>query len=220
MLKIKDLTQPLFAGMEVYPGDPPVTFHTHAGDGYLISEFSLCAHAGTHIDMPLHRVAETPSVDKAPLERFVLPCAVLDAPALRDLEASDLLPYKNLIASYPGLLLRTGWSARYQTPGFYEEHPGISPKAACWLVEQGVALVGVETPSVHATLHREVHDIFLQADVILLETLADLTGLPTPVTLCAAPLKLQGLEASPVRAFAVWETSLENRPTGTKGATA
>lgn len=220
MLKIKDLTQPLSAGMEVYPGDPPVTFRSYSGYGYFTSEFSLSAHSGTHIDMPLHRIAGTPSVDKAPLERFVLPCAVLDAPALRDLEASDLLPYKNLIASYPGLLLRTGWSKRYQTPGFYEEHPGISPEAARWLVEQGVALVGMETPSVHAALHREVHDIFLQADVILLETLADLTGLPAQVTLCAAPLKLRGLEASPVRAFAVWETSLENQPTGMKGAPA
>jgi arylformamidase len=218
MLKLKDLTQPLFAGMEVYPGDPSVTFYSHWEDGYLLSAFSLGAHSGTHIDLPLHRIGGAPSVDQTPLERFVLPCTVLDASTSRDLEAADLLPHKGLISSCPGLLLRTGWSGRYQTPGFYEEHPGISPKAARWLVEQGVTLVGMETPSVHTTLHQQVHDIFLQNNVILLETLADLTGLPSQVTLCAAPLKLQGLEASPVRAFAIWDTSLENPPFGTKGA--
>ncbi len=204
-MKLQDLTHPLCSGMAVYPGDPTVALTSHLGeDGYLTSAISLGAHSGTHIDMPLHRIAGTPSVEQASLERFVLPCTVVDAPPHRDLEVSDLESVQAGIDSCPGLLLRTGWSARYQTPGFYEEHPGISPGAARWLVERGVTLVGMETPSVHAMLHQQVHDIFFEGDVLLLESLANLSDLPSRVTLCAVPLPLQGLEASPVRAFAIW----------------
>lgn len=204
-MKLQDLTHPLFSGMAVYPGDPKVTLTSHLGeDGYLTSTISLGAHSGTHIDMPFHRIPETPSVEQAPLGRFVLPCTVVDAPLHRDLEVPDLEPVQARIESCPGLLVRTGWSARHQTPGFYAEHPGISPGAAQWLVERGVTLVGMETPSVHALLHRQVHDIFFEGDVLLLESLASLSELPSRVTLCAVPLPLQGLEASPVRAFAIW----------------
>jgi kynurenine formamidase len=45
------------------------------------------------------------------------------------------------------ILVYTGWDARVGRPDFYRDFPYITPEAACFLVESGIALLGVDTPS-------------------------------------------------------------------------
>jgi arylformamidase len=73
MTTLIDLTQPIFSGMTVYPGDPIVTIvdeFSHEKEGYVISKLSLGNHTGTHIDAPSHMVADGKSLDDFPIEYF------------------------------------------------------------------------------------------------------------------------------------------------------
>ena len=64
--------------------------------------------------------------------------------------------------------------------------------------------VGLDTPSLDSFTGSAAHDICAPAGMINLENLANLGALPSRgFTLLAMPLKLQGTEASPVRAMAL-----------------
>ena len=73
-MKIYDISQEIF-GCRVYPGDPTpkktVLSSMEKGDLYNLTEFSMCAHNGTHIDAPFHFIKDGKTVDKVGLEAFV-----------------------------------------------------------------------------------------------------------------------------------------------------
>ena len=73
-MKIYDISQAVF-GCEVYPGDPipkkTVLCSMENGDLYNLTEFSMCAHNGTHIDAPFHFIKNGKTVDVMDLASFV-----------------------------------------------------------------------------------------------------------------------------------------------------
>ena len=76
------------------------------------------------------------------------------------------------------------------------------PELIDFLHEQGVVLIGVDTPSVDLFESKdlEAHQAFLRNDMAILEGLV-LGHVPAGLyELIALPLRLEGFEASPVRA--------------------
>ena len=73
-MKIYDISQEVFA-CRVYPGDPTpkktVLSSIEGGDLYNLTEFSMCAHNGTHIDAPFHFINDGKTVDAVSPESFV-----------------------------------------------------------------------------------------------------------------------------------------------------
>ena len=73
-MKIYDISQEVFS-CQVYPGDPAperkVLNSMEKGDLYNLTEFSMCAHNGTHIDAPFHFIKDGKTVDAVRLEAFV-----------------------------------------------------------------------------------------------------------------------------------------------------
>ncbi|MBR6806921.1 MAG: cyclase family protein [Clostridia bacterium] len=71
-MKIYDISQEVFSCC-VYPGDPTpsrgTVLSTDKGDVCNLTEFSMCAHNGTHIDAPFHFLGCGDTVDKIPLEK-------------------------------------------------------------------------------------------------------------------------------------------------------
>jgi kynurenine formamidase len=80
----------------------------------------------------------------------------------------------------------------------------LSPELARFLAGAGLKGVGLDTPSLDPYGAQVAHDICAPAGMINLENLANLGALPAVgFTLFALPLKLEGTEASPVRAVAL-----------------
>ena len=73
-MKIYDISQEVF-GCRVYPGDPTpkktVLSSMEKGELYNLTEFSMCAHNGTHIDAPFHFIKDGKTVDEISLESFI-----------------------------------------------------------------------------------------------------------------------------------------------------
>ena len=78
-MKVYDISQEVFSSA-VYPGDPKPEKQTlsamEKGDLYNLTAFSMCAHNGTHIDAPLHFMADGTAVDQMNLDIFVGDCYV------------------------------------------------------------------------------------------------------------------------------------------------
>jgi arylformamidase len=201
-----DVTIPLRNGMPGWPGDMPferTLTHTIAGGaGNNLSQFSSSAHAGTHMDAPLHFLADAPSMDALPIEAVVGRARVVqirDADAVRpeELEAHALQPGARV-------LFRTRNSERRLAEReFAADFVYVSPDAARYLVQRGVRTVGVDCLSVGAFREasgRETHRVLLGAGIWIIEglNLADVE--PGDYELICLPLRLVGSDGAPARA--------------------
>ena len=209
-MRIVDLTHPTNDAMPVCPGDPAVKFtrvSTATDAGYNVTEVCFGTHTGTHMDAPYHVLDGQATVDHIPLEALIGPAEVLDLfekGPKSEIEFADLERFAHRIEPGCRLLLRTDWSTRFGQPDFFTDGPGIAPDAAKWLAAKGVRLLGLEQPSVSNKHSLEVHSILLDAGIVLVETMANLADLREQrVWLIVLPLKLAGLDGSPVRAIAI-----------------
>ena len=73
-MKIVDLSQPLFDGMDVYAGDPEVhikQIHNLDKEGWRLRYLQLSSHIGTHADAFAHMDENGTTIDNIPLEKYI-----------------------------------------------------------------------------------------------------------------------------------------------------
>jgi arylformamidase len=166
------------------------------------SEWRLDSHAGTHVDAPLHWLPGGADADAIPLIACFGSATVVDA-AGHDRVSADVIPQAALRRGHR-VLLRTDNSERRlaRQGGFHEDFVALAPDAAELFARAAVALVGVDYLSVESPAgDGSVHRTLLRAGIVLLEGL-DLSEVAAgDYNLIALPLRLQGGEASPVRAI-------------------
>ena len=198
MTRILDVTLPLSPEVPTLAGDPRFCIERLAGTGrsYRISRMTLGTHTGTHVDAPLHFVADGAGVDELPLEILTGKSRVAPAPrsgpiSRADLEALDLRDDLRL-------LIRTrtaGVLAEADEPAY------LSDDAATYLVQAGLKLVGIDTLSVDAPDSRDfpAHHILLRAGVVIVEGLELSDVEPGEYDLSCLPLRIQGGDGAPAR---------------------
>src|SRR5262249_50883246 len=112
----------------------------------------------------------------------------------------------------PRVLIATGTFPDPEV--FNQDFAALSPELVRKLYEQGVKLIGVDTPSVDLFDSKDLpaHHTFLESDMAILEGLM-LKHVPEGIyELIALPLRLVGFDASPVRA--VLRTLASSEPPG------
>ncbi len=183
-MKIYDISKELFS-TTVFPGDPvPAKRPVHQlekGDHCNLTELTLGSHSGTHFDAPCHFVLGGKTIDQVDLNRCVGPCQVAEASGTVD-------------QSWAKTVLETGVQ-RLLIKGEMQ----LSVEAAQELAKH-LLLVGVEAMSVSPMGEpTPVHVALLSQEVGVLENL-DLSAVaPGEYFLCAAPIKLGGLDGAQVR---------------------
>jgi kynurenine formamidase len=209
MPRIIDLT------LTIRPGLRGVEFEQlHSVDvhGWNSRMLHLYSHCGTHMDAPWHFAAGDGTIDRIPLELCQGPAWVCDLSRIEP-KAAITVPHLGDVAKKlrrgDGLLLRTGWSRFIGEPDYYRNNfPRIGKDLAEWCVEREVRMLGVEPPSVADVNNLEelttIHRILLGGRVIIVEGLTSLGELSQErVFFAALPLKIEGGDGSPCRAFAV-----------------
>ncbi len=216
MMHIVDLSLTLRPGMR---GVEFEEFHNIPEHGWNSRMLHLYSHSGTHVDAPLHFTPNDLTIERIPLDRCVAPAWVVDIPGVKPQELispAHLGAMADRIRPHEGLLLRTGWSAHVDNPSLYRDKmPRLSREFAEWCVERRIRLVGVESPSVAAVDCLEevtdIHHILLGNDVVIVEGLTNLHAIRQErVLFFAMPLKIEGGDGAPCRAFAVEEATWLN----------
>jgi len=210
MPRIIDVSVPVGPGMLTYPGDPVVSTERvsdmSSGDSSNVSLVSMSTHTGTHVDPPVHFVADGATIDQVPLDTLIGPARVIDMRGVSTIGAPELED-REVPASTERLLFLTDWSARWGevSPTFPEVYTALSPDGARWLVERGVRLVGTDFISIESTGDPTfpVHRTLLGANVAIVEGLDLREVRPGVYTLWCLPLKIRDGDGGPARAVLV-----------------
>ncbi len=212
-----DLTHPIRQGMVSFPSPnhptPEVTvLARHEDQGRMTRRLVLGTHTGTHLDAPLHFIPGGGAVESIALERLVGPAQVADLSHIRPLSEVSREATERALGGPPRhsrVLLRFDWSRRFVDLGFYTDSPYLSLEACQWLLDSGVDVLGMDTPSPDNPAHGQDsdvdspnHQLLLGAGVVLLEYLTNLAALGEEVFLLALPLPVEGADGAPMRVIA------------------
>lgn len=203
-MPIIDITPEVSAALAVWPGDTALSREVLCdiarGDTVTLSTLRATAHLGAHADAPSHYSKEGATIEAATLERYIGKCQVVTVAVTRGARfgLTDLPPGVSLTEKR--VLFRTG---TYPDANHWnDDFAALEPALIEALARRGVALLGVDTPSVDLKESKDLpaHRACFENDISILEGL-DLSGAPDgKYDLIALPLKLKGFDASPVRA--------------------
>lgn len=201
-----DATLPLRPGMVRWPSDPPFALRRlrsiARGDRCNLSAFTTGAHAGTHVDAPLHFLRRGRPVDALPLEALVGPCRVI---AVRGAALAPEAIARLGVRRGERILLRTANTARRWSAGRGPAlpHAALTPAAARLLAARRPRTVGIDHLSVGPGGDDgvAVHRALLGAGVVLIEGLDLSRAAPGRYDLVCLPLRLAGAEGAPARAI-------------------
>jgi len=203
-VSIRDISIAIGEGTPEWPGDTPYscrwTWEIARGDSVNVSEIRSSPHVGTHADAPLHVRDDWPPSHELPLDPFIGRAFVLSVdPSLPLIEPAHL-------ASLPSgpierLLLRGGRTIA--SGAFPDAWPALSDASLRLLLDRGLRLLGVDSPSVdtRASTTLDIHKALFAGGAYNIENL-DLRGVDDgEYELIALPLKIRSADAAPVRAL-------------------
>ena len=199
-----DVSVALRDGLVPWPGDPPFRLDRVSdlarGDVCTFSTLAMSAHAGTHVDAPLHYLEHGPSVEMLPLDATVGPARVVAIRNRRRIDVDDLLEHR--IRKGERVLFRTRNSARDRKGVFFEDYVALSPEAARYLASRQLRAVGVDGPSVGPFQHgADTHRMLLGAGIWVIEWLDLRRVAPGAYDLVCLPLRIVGGDGAPARAI-------------------
>jgi len=203
-----DVTATLDPGRTpVYEGDAPMKFDflkdMRKGDKFTLSVYSMGAHSGTHLDAPMHFIANGAPVDQVPLEPLIGPARVIDIPdSIQSIDAAELNRHDWRNAKR--VLFRTRSTLRgWMDSAFHKDFAYIAPDAAQLLADAGVVQPRVDYISAEqfGAPAPRTHQILLGRGIPIVEGL-DLRPVQAgDYDLVVLPLKVRGHEGAPARAI-------------------
>jgi arylformamidase len=201
--RLWDISQTLRPDLPVWPGDTAFSHRAHwtmgEGSPVNVASFETTVHAGAHADAPLHYHACGASAAEVALDAYIGRCRLVDA---RGCGASITRAFaENVLPAPPQrVLFRT--FAHFPHHAWPPSFTTVDAQAIAYLASRGVRLIGIDSPSLDPQESKtmDAHLAVLAADMRVLEGLVLDDVAAGDYELIALPLKLAGLDASPVRA--------------------
>jgi kynurenine formamidase len=213
---IVDLSVPVGADTQVYPGDPVMEFSVHSTierDGFNLLNVSMGSQTGTHVDAPFHFSEKGLKIDEIPLHRFVGRGVIVDARSAgaRGRIGWDLIaPVADQVEPGSIIILHTGWSAHYGTEEYFE-NPFLDADACRRLIELGARTFAIdainidETPDeTHPGEGFPVHHLIADVDGVICENMTNVAAIDFEAPFISLlPIAFEAADGAPVRAVAI-----------------
>jgi len=205
-----DITLLLSKDTLVYPGDSPPNIQRvsdlNMGDSLTASTVILGCHIGTHVDAPAHFLGQGLMVHELPLESFWGPALVINQQGKGRIDKADLEELS--ISSQCHIFFKTNNSALLYGNVFTEKYCTLSRSAAQYLCQLNPLSIGWDYYSIDPVTNPETfpaHVVFAEANIPVFVCLS-LKDVPVgQYGFSGFPLRLIGVEASPVRAILIPE---------------
>lgn len=211
MSRILDITPLVSERIAVWPGDTPFSRQENLaladGDNIDLSQITTTVHLGAHTDAPSHYANGAVGIAQRPLELYCGPCQVVRVSV--GLDERIRPAHVQAPIDSERVLFATG---TFPDPeDWNEDFASLSAELVDWLAEQGVRLVGIDTPSIDLMQDAELesHQRVAAHDMAILEGVVLENVAAGHYTLVALPLKLEGADASPVRAVLLDDSEQE-----------
>ena len=208
-----DISPHLNSRTAVFPGDRPLNRHIaldfQNGDALVLSSIHTTLHVGAHVDAPSHYHPQGMTMEKRDLSIYRGPCQVMRVRAPKGARIQvEHLEGRPITA--PRILFHTG---SFKNPeAWTSDFNSLSEELIEFLAARKVRLVGLDTPSVDPADSKalEAHQAIYRNNLAILEGVI-LDQVPEGIyELTALPLKLDGADASPVRAV-LWKIAAESQ---------
>jgi len=204
---------PMYGGGEGFRRSHLKTIST--GDSCNALAIELPAHFGSHVDTPLHFLADGKSlIDYSPGDWIFYNIRLLDYEA----KPGELITLDFLTQSTPNkdvdlLLIRSGFERKRSEAIYWKSNPGMHPESAIHLQEAfpNICAIGFDFISLtsfeHRETGREAHRKYLSRDIRIFEdlTLQSLQAPPQKVT--ALPLRINEGDGAPCTILAEMSTN-------------
>lgn len=210
-MKILDLTFDMEVGMPTCgtPWHENVKIE-HIGKlnvvGRNTHSITMGSHTGTHMDAPLHFIDGARSIESTPLDILCGDITVVDLTHIKQGGVVTLDEVKKMDIT-ERMLFRFDWWKNWKTHNYYKGFPYFEVEAVEYLLEKGVKMMAMDTPSpddgsgINALDDSPNHKLLLKNDVIVVEYLTntDMIDLSKKHKIVALPLKIKGSDGSPSR---------------------
>ncbi|MCA0987682.1 cyclase family protein [Guptibacillus algicola] len=197
-MKMYDVSAPIFKGMAVYKDkeEKQPEINTKTNGHVTESRLSLDVHTGTHVDAPLHMMNDGATFETIDQEDLVGTVKVIDVTNVKgaitkaDIESEDI---------------QSGDFVLFKSQNSFEETFNfefvfVGEDAARHLAECGIRGVGVDGLGIERSQpDHPTHRSLFEKNVIIMEGLRLKDVDAGQYFMVAAPLKLQGTDASPAR---------------------
>lgn len=188
---IFDISQEIFSA-EIYPGDPipgkeeVLSLNNEKPDICQLTRLIIGSHTGTHLDAPAHFYKNGKDTMQLELEKCIGECKVVSAEGR--IEEKEILE----------------WTEDGTKKLLIKGKADFDSLNAEYMVKCGIHCIGVERSTVGSGEEQEkVHKILLGAEVVIIEGLRMDQVIEGKYFLSALPLKMQGVDGSPVRAVLI-----------------
>jgi len=200
-----DISVPLREGMLSWPGDAPferrLALTIQSGSECNLSELSLTAHTGTHIDAPLHYLPAGLAIDAMPIAATLGRARVIQIQDPERIRIAELEQCN--LSRGERVLFKTRNSELWRTADHFEsQYIFIPPETAQFLAGRGLQTVGIDYLSVGGPGPEgaETHRILLSAGVWIIESLNLENVEPGEYELVCLPLRIAASDGAPARA--------------------
>lgn len=224
--RVVDLTHTMGINFPTYFGEPQLeieVLNSTEKDGFNIKRWLVVEHTGTHLDAPFHFGADQDTADEIPVEKLVVPLAVIDIRAKSaenpdaQVTPDDLKAWEEMYGPLPVgvcVAMNSGWGSKVGSDAFRNaddeglmHFPGFHVEAAQFLMEErDVVGIAVDTLSLDYGLSPDfaTHFNWLPSNRWGIENIANLDQLPAVgATIVVGGPKIEGATGGPSRVLAL-----------------
>ena len=201
-MSLIDISVPIRARMPIWDRNPGV--HTElvqsiaAGDHANVTRIDFGAHTGTHVDAPLHFLADGAGAETIDPEVLMGEAWVVDATGATTVLDAAAIAAAGIPAGAERVLLKTRNSELWAQDEFTRDHVRLDGSGAQAVLDAGPRLIGIDYLSIG---DGDAHRLLLTNGVVPLEGL-DLRGVePGRYTLYCTALRIVGSDGAPARAL-------------------
>ena len=174
------------------------------GTEFQIGKIEMVGNTGPYLDSPFHRYADGKDLSELPLESLAeLDSVLINTVGIRAIGVEEI---QRFTIKNRAILFRTDWARHWNTEEYWSgNHPFLTAEASQYLVNEGAALVGIDSYNIDDTadLTRPAHTILLGAEIPIVEHMCNLDQLPgAGFRFSAVPVKIKHFGTFPVRAYA------------------
>lgn len=216
--RIIDLTRILHPGTESFKLDVKTffvdellpEFHRTENEWYIMQEWNISSHIGTHVESPYHHLKNGTDVSQLDLRLLIGEAVVLD---FHHKKAGESICLDEIQTAGAGVrqgdivLIYTGFDRLYSVPDY--NRPFLSLDAIQWLVDRRIACLGIDASGIekYKAETQPGHLLLFGHGIPIIEELTHLEELHQQrVFFIGLPLPIRGADACPVRAIAIEET--------------
>ncbi len=202
--RIIDISRKIYPGMAVWPGDGNVDItrvsSIKRGNSCNLSSINMGLHTGTHADAPFHFIDDAETMESVDLSGFIGFVKVFEVDCGKAISADHLKELS--IEEGDSVFFKTRNSLIPEENGFCKDFIHIDVSGAEYLVKKKIKTVGVDYLSVegYGSSEHLVHKILLSNRIGIIEGLYLADVKPGRYFFSALPLKICGVDGSPVRA--------------------